>query len=165
MNQQNFGSGGAMFPRQKKNPKGPDVGGDFILTGEELQYVLDQARTGSVKLEVNGWRRMGRNNSAFTSIRVNIPYELRKPAEDKGYQTPRQQGFPTGYPNQREPQRYPPRSVPVTEIDPRQQQGYPDRGQGAGFPRRGEPQRVTNPMQRPDPFPDDDLNDDIPFGM
>ena len=74
----NNSNSGALFPRQKKSQNSPDMGGDFTLDGAVLDYVLKQAQRGPVKLDVSAWRKMGRNNTAFTSIKIDIPWSVRK---------------------------------------------------------------------------------------
>lgn len=77
MQDRSFGSGGALFVRDKKSAKAPDYGGDFTLEGDVLEYVLANAKSGKVKLEMSGWKRMGRNNTVFISTQVQTPYEAR----------------------------------------------------------------------------------------
>lgn len=98
-NNGSYPNSGALFPRQKKTEKSPDMGGDFTLNGEVLQYVLDCAQRGApVKLEIVGRRRMGRNNMSFISLNVNTPYEERGGGQRNGQ--------PQGYPNRGNPPAY-----------------------------------------------------------
>lgn len=77
-NQNKYPNSGALFARQKRTPNSADVGGDFTIDGDVLEYILREARKGSVKLEISGWRKMGRSNEPFTSIKVAIPWKDRQ---------------------------------------------------------------------------------------
>jgi hypothetical protein len=136
MENKSFGSGGALFVRDKKTAKAPDYGGDFVLEGPELEYVLAKARAGEpVKLEMSGWKRMGRNNTTFISTQVQLPY-----AERGGQQRP-QQGGRGGYQQQGQGRG-----------------GYQQGGPVGGGQQGGYQQQPRRPMQQ-------DLNDQIPdFG-
>jgi hypothetical protein len=68
---------GALFARQKTNERGPDIGGEIVLAGDVLNYVVANARSGKVKLELSGWRRSGQKGN-FTSISIQIPYKERE---------------------------------------------------------------------------------------
>jgi hypothetical protein len=89
-------SRGAIFPRQKKSEKSPDMTGDFILTGETLDYVAQQLQSGSgqIKLYVSAWRNVGRGNQPYNSFIV------RPPMESQDQQQPqRQQDYGNNYPS------------------------------------------------------------------
>ena len=81
--QKTYPNSGALFARQKRSQNSADVGGDFTIDGDVLDYIVREARKGSVKLEISGWRKMGRNNQPWTSIKVAIPYALRENLPDR----------------------------------------------------------------------------------
>lgn len=144
----NFGSGGAMFVRQKKSPKAADYSGDFTLEGDVLDYVLREAERGNpVKLEIAGWKRQGRNNSVFISLNVQTPYS------ERGGQQP-QQGFKQGrgsY-NQGDGSGRYREQIPTSRGQ--YQRDYPQQGQGQGRQGYARNERFRQ-----------ELNDDIPdFG-
>lgn len=87
---------GSLFANtNKRSENSADYNGYITMTGEVLDYVMREAeRGGEVKLELSGWRRMSRNNNAFTSLSVAIPYAVRQ----------EQQGNPTYRPRQNAPQ-------------------------------------------------------------
>lgn len=102
MNQ--YPNSGTLFTRDKKNPKAADYGGDMTIDAEVLQYLLAKARNGEeVKLELSGWRRQGRNNTNFISLKVDIPYSERqnRTGQGQGVQGGRQYSRP--YPDERPP--------------------------------------------------------------
>lgn len=156
---------GALFRREKRTPNTPDMGGDITIGGDVLQYVLDNARSGAVKLEVSANSRMGRNGQSFTSLRVNIPYEVRNP-------------------RQFDPSKFDPsnRNVNYTG-DPNMQRGYGGRPNYQGNTPNMMPtetvarQSHQRPIHSPLDFPNtadrrgpgapgnfsNDLNDDLPF--
>lgn len=101
--EKSFGSGGAMFVREKKSQNAADYGGDVTLEGDVLDYIVRKAANGEeVKVEIGGWKRQGRNGS-FLSLKVQLPY-----AERQSGQAPRQ-GFQTTRgtfpPREQQPQR------------------------------------------------------------
>jgi hypothetical protein len=151
--QNKMGSGGAMFGRQKKTSNSPDVGGDFDITGDELAYVVANAHTGTVKLEISGWRKQGQKGP-FTSLAIQIPYSVRVPQ-----QTAQTYGQPMAAPQQRiVPQRFPP--------EQERRPGYPPREVPRPAPQQSF-QRPLQPAPQRQSFEDfaqsNDLNDDIPF--
>ena len=143
-----YPNSGSLFVRDKRSPKAADYGGDFTLDNEVLDYVLRQAERGQpVKLEISGWKRMGRNNTTFISVKIDTPYAERQ--QNGGARQPQRGGY------QQQPQR---------QQSYGQQRGGGEQGymtsQGRfpsqqGTQHRGSPQ---NQQMR------QDLNDDIPFG-
>ena len=80
-----YPNSGALFQRDKRGPSSPDMGGDFTIDAEVLDYVMKCANAGEqVKLEISTWRKQGRSGD-FQSITVNIPYKVRQEAEGGGY--------------------------------------------------------------------------------
>lgn len=95
-------NGGALFQRQKKSQNSPDMGGDFTLEGDVLDYILDCASRGEpVKLDIAAWRKMSRNNGTFMSISVNIPWQVRRdqqqPVAGDRWGNQQRQQRPSGY--------------------------------------------------------------------
>jgi len=90
-NQSNqYPNSGTLFVRDKRSPKAADYGGDFTLDGEVLDYVLRSAERGQpVKLEISGWKRQGRNNTTFISLKLDTPYAER--SNNQSRQQPAQQ--------------------------------------------------------------------------
>ena len=87
---QQFPNSGALFPtRQKRSDNSPDISGSITITDDVLDYVLREAEHGDeVKLELSGWQRMSRNNTNFTSLKVNIPYAVRMEEGNPTYREP-----------------------------------------------------------------------------
>lgn len=78
--EQRFPNNGALLPsKNRRSENSPDYYGDFVISDDVLDYVVREAERGrDVKLELSGWSRMSRNNMNFTSLKVNIPYEVRQ---------------------------------------------------------------------------------------
>lgn len=88
-----FQNSGAMFQRQKSNPKAPDMGGDFTIDGDVLQYVIECIKNNvQVKLDIAGRRRVARDGNAFLGLQIEIPWDIRKQRQG-GQQPPRQHGY------------------------------------------------------------------------
>lgn len=69
---------GAMFAREKKSDKAADMGGDFTIEEEVLDYILRCVdRREPVKLEIAGWKRRTRDGGQMLSIKIQTPYEER----------------------------------------------------------------------------------------
>jgi hypothetical protein len=78
---------GAMFARQKRSAGSPDMGGDFTLAGDVLDYVRRCIeRNEPVKLEISAWRKMSRGNTPFTSIAIDIPWQVKKGGQPQSQQ-------------------------------------------------------------------------------
>jgi hypothetical protein len=75
-----FPNSGAVFPRQKRNEKAADMGGDVTIEEDVLDYIVRAAENGStqVKLELSAWKRRTRDGGSMLSMKVEIPYEIRK---------------------------------------------------------------------------------------
>jgi hypothetical protein len=108
-------SRGAMFPRQKKGEKSPDMTGDFILTGETLDFIAQQLQSGAgqIKLYVSAWRNVDRGNQPYNSFIV------RPPMESQAQQPQRQQDYGNTYP-------------PRTPGNAPQRPSYPQNGSRTG---------------------------------
>ena len=77
---QEFPNSGAVFGRDKTSDKSPDLGGNFSIDNEVLDYVLACAeRNEKVTLEISAWRKQSRSGNNYMSITVNIPYKVRNP--------------------------------------------------------------------------------------
>lgn len=152
-----LGSGGALYNRERRSNNGPSVGGPITLTGEELAYVVANASSGKVDLEVSGWSKQGQQGP-FTSLAIQIPYKVRQPQattqgyqQRQAYQPPSQNRYaqatgggptvplhPQGQQNVLPMRDQPPRSV----ADQRYQQRVDNTrefARGDGFPDEGEP--------------------------
>lgn len=94
--QQRFPNSGGLFPvKQKKSENSPDYFGNILIADDVLDYILREAQDGNeVQLELSGWSRISRSNTNFTSVKINIPYEVRM---EEG-------GNPTYRPGRRPPQ-------------------------------------------------------------
>jgi hypothetical protein len=58
-----------------------------VISEDVLDYIIRAVESGeeSVKLDLAAWIRISRNNTSFTSIKINIPYAVRQ--EEEGNQT------------------------------------------------------------------------------
>ena len=85
--QNDFPNSGALFPvKQKRSNNSPDQTGDIEIGEDVLDYILREAERGTkVKLELSAWIRISRNNTSFTSLKINIPYGVRM--EEQGNPT------------------------------------------------------------------------------
>jgi hypothetical protein len=72
---------GALWKRQKKSDKAPDMGGEILLT-QELIDSLPRDADGDLRLEVSAWVRQTAKGE-FLSLRAAKPYnaEQTKPAK------------------------------------------------------------------------------------
>ena len=133
-------NGGALFPRQKRSENSPDMGGDLMIEGDLLNYIMQNAGSGQVKIELGAWRRSDRNGKSFYSLKGSPPFE--RPAMDRG------QGFGNqGY---------------------GRQGGQRQGGQGGqgGYGRQSYNQNQRggyNQSQQQDLLPGNDLDDEMPF--
>ena len=137
---------GAMFAREKKSEKAADMGGDFTLEGDVLDYVIRCAERGEpVKLEIAGWKRRTRQGGQMLSVKIQTPYEQRGGG-------PRQNNYNRGA----QPQRggYSGRGEPA-----RQERPYGHRDDRGAPPRQGSPDRPGYREMRRDMH-----EDEIPFG-
>lgn len=81
---------GVMFDRRPEKiagnraEKASDFGGEFEISDDVLQYIMQNARSGKVKLEIAGWIKQGAKGM-FLSLKLQTPYEARK-APANGYQ-------------------------------------------------------------------------------
>lgn len=129
-------NGGALFSRQKKSQNSPDMGGDFTLDGEVLDYVMKMAERGQpVKLELSVWRKMSRANQTYLDLKVSIPYAVRKDQQP--------QHVPSKYP-QRNYQQQPPNQNMQYAENP-QAQGALVRPNPYQAQRDGIPNRIVQP--------------------
>ena len=63
-----YPNAGAMFLRQKRSEKSPDMGGDIILSGDLLDYIIRCAERGDeCKVELSGWKRKTRDVWAWSA--------------------------------------------------------------------------------------------------
>lgn len=93
-----YENSGAIFNRNKKSDKGPDMGGDFTLGGEVLDYIIRQYESGQeVKLDISAWRRHSNNGGTFMSLKIDRPYSERSGnaprREERRDERPRQGSF------------------------------------------------------------------------
>jgi|SRR6478609_1260824 len=159
-----YENSGTLFVRQKKGPKAPDYGGDFTIGGEVLDYIMRKAERGEpVKLEVSGWKRMGRNNTTFVSLSIQTPYAERggnegqraTPSGRTGYQNQSRGGGNSREPINTSRGQYQRQGDMID--DPRQRQGGYDNhrqeGRG-GYQDRGQQGRGNF---------QNDMDDEIPF--
>lgn len=128
---------GALFGRNKRTTNSPDMGGDFLIGGDLLKYIMDEAQKGNqqIKVEMSAWRKMGRGNNPFMSISVSIPYAIRNPQAARS----NQQGYPDGPPPQRGGGNFPQRGGGG---------GYGQRGGGGGYGQQSQPGNY-NPQNSP----------------
>lgn len=124
MNNQNFDNAnrGALFGRQKRTTNSPDMSGDITIGGDLLDYIAQALSRGEreVKIDIAAWRRMGRNNSTFMSLKVQ-PYRERE--QQGGYQGGQQSGYGNQRPQQRQQGAYGDRYSQGGNQRPQQQRG------------------------------------------
>lgn len=133
-----YPNSGTLFARDKRSGKAPDYGGDFTISDDVLDYVIRKRERGeTVKLELSGWKRQGRNNTVFISLSIQTPYTERQQGT-----APRQQSFGGGGYDRR----------------PQQNSQY-DRRDDRRDERRDD-RRDERQYERPRRS---DMNDDIPF--
>jgi hypothetical protein len=85
--QQRFPNSGALFPLQnRRSDNSPDMTGNILIADEVLDYIVREAQNGNeVQLDMSAWQRISRNNTNFTSLKINIPYNVRM--EEQGNPT------------------------------------------------------------------------------
>lgn len=83
-NFQTMPNSGVLFPRQKRSQNAADMGGSITLSADLLDYILNAARSGEVKIEVSAWRRSSRDNVNYLSLKAQVPYEIRQ--QDPAFQ-------------------------------------------------------------------------------
>lgn len=154
---QSFPNSGALFSnRNKRSEQSPDLTGNIEISEDVLDYIVREATLGNtVRVELSGWMRTGRNNNTFTSVKINIPYNVRMEE--------------TSNPVYRKPS-YQPRQAPQREA-PIGRSGYAEQSRGEPTPGgrfrtdppRPAPQRQTQEEfakgdQMPDFLRDDDYD-------
>lgn len=143
---------GGLFPRQKKTNKSPDMGGDLIIGGDLLDYILKKAERGEeVKIELSAWRKPMKNGAAFLSLQAATPYAERQ----QGNGAFQRQEY-----NQREPQRGDYRQDRYPQRDERQQ--FQQRDNGYAQQRGGRQQRLPMTDEEFKRGDAGDLNDELP---
>lgn len=78
MAEKTYPNSGAMFGRNKTSDKAADMGGDFTLEDDVLDYILlCVERRRPIKLEIAGWKRRTRDGGQMLSLKIQTPYEER----------------------------------------------------------------------------------------
>ncbi len=67
-----YTNSGALWKRQKKNDKAPDMGGELLLT-QDLIDSLPRDEDGDIRLEVSAWVRQTAKGE-FLSLKAAKPY-------------------------------------------------------------------------------------------
>jgi hypothetical protein len=164
--QQSYPNSGALFPvKQKRSDNSPDQTGNIVISDDVLDYVLRLAESGEeVKLDLSAWIRISRNNTSFTSVKINIPYSVRM--EEQGNPTYQARPRYNQQRNEPRPEPRPRRDNYDDEMDVRQQASQPARRGGyAEQSGRDRPQRMSDEdFKRGDSMPDWLRDkDDVPF--
>ena len=88
---------GGLWPREKKSPKQPDMGGEFTLSKETIQYLVScVAQNKEAKIEVSAWRKEVSGKSPFLSCAVKIPFADRQGMQSAPTQRPEPQPVASG---------------------------------------------------------------------
>jgi hypothetical protein len=74
-----YTNSGALWKRQKRNDKAPDMTGDILIT-QELIDSLPRDADGDIRIEVSAWIRQTAKGE-FLSLRVAKPWNSDKPAK------------------------------------------------------------------------------------
>jgi hypothetical protein len=70
---------GALFPRDKRSPKAPDMGGELELSKDTVAYLVNCLKAGKeAKIEISAWRKRSKSDLTFLSCQVQIPFAARK---------------------------------------------------------------------------------------
>jgi len=76
---------GAIFPRQKRNPKAADFGGDVTLEGDVVDYIIRCAERGEeVKIDISAWKRQTNSGGTMLSLKVELPFSERQGGQNYG---------------------------------------------------------------------------------
>jgi hypothetical protein len=77
-----YTNSGALWKRQKRNDKAPDMGGEVLIT-QELIDSLPRDADGDIRLEISAWTRQTAKGE-FLSLKVAKPYnaETVKPKKE-----------------------------------------------------------------------------------
>ncbi len=89
---------GALWTRDKKNPKAPDMGGEFVLSSDTVQYLLGCITNGQeAKIEVSAWRKEAAPKPPFLSCAIKIPFSARtahtKPSKPHLQEVPKPESY------------------------------------------------------------------------
>ncbi len=149
---------GVMFVRRKSSDKSPDLGGDFHLGGNVLEYILREVQNGNrqIKVSVIGYHGHSRKGDPMTNLRILIPDDNRPNFGNRGnFAQPqgRQQNFNQGQQADRVFGGGAPGFM-RQPAQPPQQNTYAQQS-GGGFGNSG---AGATPRGRPE-----DLDDTIPF--
>ena len=74
-----YPNSGALWKRQKRNDKAPDMGGEVLIT-QELLDSLPRDEDGDLRLEVSAWVRQTPKGE-FLSLKVAKPYNADSPKQ------------------------------------------------------------------------------------
>lgn len=147
---QEFPNSGALFGRDKTSDKSPDLGGNFSIDNEVLDYVVACMERGEkVALEISAWRKQSRSGNNYMSITVNIPYKVRNPGGQYRQQNNWGGGGRSNFNARNDPNRYEDGPPPRQGGYGGQRGGYAE--QSGGSPRRQMPQ---DDFKRGDSLPD-----------
>lgn len=162
---QTYPNSGSMHARQKRSQNAADMGGDFLLSDDVLDYVINQANLGGdVKLEISAWRRQSRSGNTFWSLKIQTPYSERGGQQRGNYQNRNSRYDPgpqqrSQYGDRAERDQYGPRRQRDDDRgDPR---GNRYAQASRGYDERNPPQMAQD--QLPGFMRDNDLDDEIPF--
>lgn len=150
--QNTYPNSGALFPvKQKRSDNSPDLTGRVTISEDVLDYIVRKAQEGGeIELELSAWLRISRNNTNFTSLKINIPYDVRQ--AEQGNPTYHQSGGRQGGGRRDERQAY---SQPQTRGNYAQASGREDRAPQVPDYLRPDPRQNDNRRR--------DLDDEIPF--
>lgn len=74
-----YTNSGALWKRQKRNDKAPDMGGEILLT-QELIDSLPRDEDGDLRLEISAWIRQTAKGE-FLSVKAAKPYNAESPKQ------------------------------------------------------------------------------------
>ena len=67
---------GALFSREKKTAKSPDMGGDVTLSRKTVQYLVECIQSGKpAKLSISGWRQTAKTGVGYLSCVYQPPFQ------------------------------------------------------------------------------------------
>lgn len=76
-----YTNSGALWKRQKRSDKAPDMGGEVLIT-QELLDSLPRDEDGDLRLEVSAWIRQTAKGE-FLSLKVAKPYNAESSKQTK----------------------------------------------------------------------------------
>lgn len=83
MSQYDNANRGVLFPNYRKTGKQPDHRGEIFIAKDVLKYILDNARSGEVKIRLAAWNRTTQKGDEMLSLAAEVPEDQAGQARER----------------------------------------------------------------------------------